>query len=349
MKQLLFTALLISMTGPASQADDAFTVLTREHTDIRILHHPGLTPALSIVARDEDRGLNRATNEVILVGMESSKLTLPSGTPFGNGGAPFWILPQSQNPKLLYLGVSAEGLSPETFEGGIGLRLKHLEGPGYMMVWQSTGPGQFAIRINTRDGIDVSDSFNTITGSHEHFNWGFSAPGLYRVTLQAEAQAKGGGQILRSLESTFLFQIRPLPPATRFEEWQLQHWPPGFDPEEIGRDANRDQDVFTNLQEYAFGLSPTTLDPAALAPELEVIPSEGIMDVTLHFRRNRNAQDLTYEVQTSSNPAGPWSALEGEISSEETDTPGIERVTLKDQDAAASQARFYRLQLRPRE
>lgn len=349
MKQILFTALVIPLTGLVSQADDTFTVLTREHTDIRILHHPGLTPALSIVARDEDRGLNLATNEVILVGMESSKLTLPTGTPFGNGGAPFWILPQSQNPKLLYLGVSAEGLSPDAFEGSIRLRLRRMEGPGYMMVWQATGPGRFAIRINTRDGMDDSDSFSPITGSHEHFNWGFSAPGLYRVTLQAEARTKDSGQVLSSLESTFLFQIRPLPPATRFEEWQLQHWPPGFDPKVTGRDANRDQDAFTNLQEYAFGLSPSASDSPALAPELEVTPSEGITDVSFHFRRNRNAQDLTYEVQTSSNPTGPWSALEGEISSEDTDSPGIELVTLKVQESGGSQSRFYRLQLRPRE
>lgn len=348
MKQLLITGLSLAMAQLIGLADDGFTVLRHEHADLRVLYNPGLAPSLSILARDEDRGINYATNQVILVGKESSKLTLPSGTPFGNGGSPFWILPQSQNPKLLYLGVSAEGLSPADFEGVIKLRLRRLEGPGYMMVWQATGPGQFNIRINTRDGIDASDVFSTITGSHEHFNWGFSAPGLYRMTLQAEAPSKSPAAMLTSPESTFLFQILPLPPPVSFEEWQLAHWPPGFDAAVTGGEADADHDLFTNLQEYAFGFSPSNKDPGEPIPELEVDPAAEGHPVTLRYRRNVTARDLRYVLQASTSPTGPWTFLGGDESTEDVGLPGMEMVTLQDLDALGAQARFYRLEILPR-
>ncbi len=187
------------------RAQSNVTVLTREHTDFRILYTPAAANQLTLVARDDDHALNLASNEVILVARSNSVVTLPAGTPFGDAGQPLWILPQSQNVNLLYLGVSAEGVPGGIFTGPLSVQLKSLEGPGYFMAWQATGPGQFNIRMNTRDGISTNEAFTPLIGSHEHFNWGFSSTGIYCLTFQVTGRRAG--------ESTNI--VSPSLPMTR--------------------------------------------------------------------------------------------------------------------------------------
>jgi len=196
--------------------------LTNSHADFRILFTPDGTNNLSLVLRDEDRRINYATNELILVLAEESRLSLPSGTPFGNEGDPLYVAPQSQVPDLLYLGVSTEGLPSGTFSGNLHLRLQSVEGPGHLFVWQATSFGDFNLRMNTQDGITGADQTSPITGSHEHFNWGFTAPGIYRVTFQASGRLFGASEELVSLPSTFIFHVLPLSEAPALPSLRVQ-------------------------------------------------------------------------------------------------------------------------------
>ena len=103
-----FVALLLTaLTSPCGLAQTSlpstnFAVLTREHTDgLCVLYNDESSPPLSLITWQRDAGLDLPTNQVIFVAKEQARLTLPAGTPFGDAGAPFWILPQSQNPNLL--------------------------------------------------------------------------------------------------------------------------------------------------------------------------------------------------------------------------------------------------------
>lgn len=345
MKRIFQWLVLSLLSATNSGAQSEFATLSHQHVDLRILYTPSATPALSVVARDEDQAINHATNQVLLVAMPSAELTLPPGTPFGDAGAPFWILPQSQNVNLLYLGVSAEGIAPGVFRDALKLRLKRLEGPGYFMVWQATGPGQFNIRINTRDGVNDSDTFTPITGSHEHFNWGFSEPGLYRLTFQVEAQLVSNPQTIRSQESTFVFHVRPLPPPTTFADWQIEHWPPGFDPDVTGAAANADGDAFSNLEEYAFGLSPTAAEGTEAAPSLLVNSPDSEEFGLFSFHRNKSVLDLSYQAEATSTLPGPWTSLTHIFSTTETYNPLVEHITVKDDISSTIDNRFYRLRI----
>lgn len=189
--------------------------LTDAHADLFLLFRPELpeTNRLALVVRDEDRGTDYKTNEVVLVARESARITLPAGTPFGDAGDPLWILPQSQDPNLLYLGVSAEAIPLNAFRGPLTLRLLQVEGPGHLYVWQAGEFGALQVKMNSSDGIDDSDKTTPIVGSHEHLNWGFSTNGTYRVTFRAEGTEAGSGQMVTSEASTFIWEIEPLPPA----------------------------------------------------------------------------------------------------------------------------------------
>lgn len=330
------------------RAQTNFALLTREHTDLRILYNPGTSNLLDFAARDEDNRVNYASNQVILIAKEQSRLTLPAGTPFGDGGQPFWVLPQSQNVNLLYLGMSAEGIPQGVFNGPLTVQLKAIDAPGYFMVWQAVGPGQFNLRVNTRDGLSAADAFTPIIGSHEHFNWGFSAPGVYALTFQVTGRRIGETTNLSSRECTFVFHVQPLPPATNFLTWQRQFWPPGFNPAIAGTNANPDGDAFENWHEYAFGQSPTNADPIAAAPCFTFVPADGVSYGALTYTRYLPARDLIYTTEGTGTLPGAWGTLTEVF--DVTAQPGglTERVTVRDTSPVTLGPRFLRLRLNSR-
>ena len=208
----LTACVLFSLTA-ARAADLVF--LEREHCDFLIQHRPDETRILALVLRDEDRGVNYHANEVVLVVPEAARLSLPPGTPFGEEGDPIWALPQSQDRNLLYLGFSAEGVSAGAFSGPLNIRLKSVDGPGHFFAWQAAEFGNLNIKMNSRDGIGEDDRTTPIAGSHEHFNFGFSAPGVYQVAFQVEGRLPGSATNALSEISSFTFHVLPLPEELR--------------------------------------------------------------------------------------------------------------------------------------
>lgn len=347
MKRLSWWLLALALS-PVVTAQTQFAVLEREHTDFRILYSPGAMLPLALVARDADRGVNLASNEVILVAKDAARLTLPPGTPFGNGGAPLWILPQSQNVNLLYLGVSAEGVPAGVFNGPLSVMLRRFDGPGYLMAWQATGPGQFNIRLNTRDGLGANDAFTPLIGSHEHFNWGFSTTGVYSVTFEVVGRRLGESTNLSSLETTFVFHVQPLPPPTNFVVWQRSHWPPGFNPPTTEPGFDADGDGAANLLEYATGSSPTNAASMNGSVAIGFVGDAGGHRGSMSFLRYVHGRDLDWIPLAADSPAGPWIPLANLISLEPSEAL-TERVTFGDDRPATTYGqRFFQIQVRLR-
>lgn len=208
-------ALIAAPAGAAGAADLGGRVpLTREHVDLRILYAPGTTNELYLVARDEDHATNYASTNVVLMVGRSAEVTLPEGFPeFGEPGAPFWILPASQDVQLLYLGISAEGLPRNTFDEPLAVRLESVQAPGSFFVYQFDPGGGLEMKMDSRNGIGPEDAVYPIVGSHAHFNWGFSSNGFYEVTFRVEGRLRGATTNLAAADTTFLFAVEPLPPA----------------------------------------------------------------------------------------------------------------------------------------
>ena len=184
--------------------------LTNEHVDLRMEYAPASSNIFYMVASDEDHHIQYASNEVNLVLETNSQITLPGDfPPLGNAGDQLWVIPQSQDPTLLYLGISAEDVPLGVFNGNLTFQLKAMDGPGNFFLWQADSGGNLTYYMNTRDGITASDTTIPLIPSHSHYNWGFTTNGVYHLTFQAYGQRLGEATNIFTPLTTFTFNVLP--------------------------------------------------------------------------------------------------------------------------------------------
>jgi surface-anchored protein len=336
----LLAALAAAATAPAQTN---WAVLTNEHADLRFLYQPAGSNLLELVARDEDRAVNLAATNVALVVDELAETVIPANANFaflGPAGAPIWILPQSQDPDLLFLGVSAEDIAGGVFNGGLNLTLKSVDARGHFFAWQSGSFGSVTVRMNSRDGITTNDTLSMGIGSHGHFNWGFSTNGIYRVTFQGSGRRVGETTNITSPDTSFVFLVHPLRP---FESWLTTHWPWVGPVTLSGPDADPDGDSIRNLHEYAYGTDPTQAGVDRL-PQYFLTNIAGVAYGALAYTRNKSATDIALVPEAAAQPGGPWEPMTNLLGV--VDLGAVERVTVRDATAlSAAGARYARLRV----
>ena len=128
----------------------------------------------------------------------------------GAAGTPVWILPTAEKEQLPFLGFGTEELTAADWSGNITLSLKAISGPGTFSVWGVSGFGAPELKMSSVNGISADDRLLLVPGSHGHFNVGFSAPGDYRVTLEASGNHLIDG-LRTSDPATYRFQVVPEP------------------------------------------------------------------------------------------------------------------------------------------
>ena len=316
--------------------------LTQEHADLRVVLTN--TSDLAILVRNSDTGQNFNPTNVVLVVGESAKLTLPADLPpLGNTEDPIWVLPASQNPELLYLGISGDGLPIGSFDSPIRMRFLALDGPGNLFLWQTDAGGGLVFQVNTADGIDDSDAVSIAPGGHSHHNWGFATNGIYRVTLRAEGHRSGVETNDLSPEAALTFHVLPLPPPepTPFQQWQRIHWPEGASEAIQGPDADPDGDGVVNAMEYALDLDPRVSSRSGL-PAMTWRLDGGSLKPAFQFTKVKSAADLGYRVAISTHASGPWASASGTSVIE--DLGATEKVTFIP-DLAADSTFFLRLEV----
>ena len=160
--------------------------------------------------------------EAVLVVNPQARVSVPANPAFsflGAAGAPVWILPQTFQPGLLYLGVGAEAIEPGTFQDDkFRLELKAVTGPGDFSLYLVDGFGKPTAFMNTRDGISSADVYPVIAGSHVHMNWGFTRPGTYTVTLQAKG-ILADGTLTTPGPRTYTFLVLEAPTQLALVPW----------------------------------------------------------------------------------------------------------------------------------
>lgn len=224
-------ALLLALTPGGVQGQ--VTVLTTEHVDVAVNYHAGAPGMLLLTVRDEDARREYAADQALQFAGSNTRLTIPNNPNFsflGNPGDPVWILPQSQDPAKLYLGISTENKTSQAGWTGVGvpndflvrgvdagifqgdqvtLTLTGLRGPagGHFFLYQASAFGAPAVSMNTRDGLGAADARTLGTNGHDHYNWAFSATGLYELTFQASGVLAADGQTLTSAPFTYFFGV----------------------------------------------------------------------------------------------------------------------------------------------
>lgn len=208
--QILLPLLMATAGALAAQAQ---VVINSGHVDIGIAFESGNWDLH--VHQEQPIEAEFAPDEVILQVGAAAQTSVPADPSFsflGNPGDPVWVLPKSENPELLFLGIGAEELDPTDWTGGITLSLESVAGPGEFTIWDTDLFGAPLLKMNSGDGIDSLDNLEVIPGSHAHFFYGFTAPGDYNVTFEAsglfEGLATASGPV------TYQFSVIPEPGAT---------------------------------------------------------------------------------------------------------------------------------------
>jgi surface-anchored protein len=339
---------LETASGPVTyhfRVAPALIALTNEHTDIRVVYEPEAASKLRFLVRDSDRGIQYTPEEVIFKVPEAARLTLPTDLPpLGVAGAPLWVLPATQDPELLYVGFSGDGVPQAVFDGPIDVRLLSVVGAGEFFLWQTGGTGTLDFQFDTSNGIDEGDQAALHPGGHSHHHWGFSSNGVVRVTLQANGWQLGAITNETSLATTFTFHVLPIADSA-FAQWQQIHWPGSADPQRVSADADPDGDGIRNLLEYAFDLDPNLASRSGL-PELSVRESAGQRYGMLTFRQAGAATDIEYEPVVSSNlMTDGWTPLTQ--MHEVVDHGSHQLVTMRDDvPLEGSSSRYYMVRVR---
>lgn len=205
-------AWIARITGIASWVAASGVPEAFGHTHLEIVHREG---RLRILHYDFDYGEADPATLRLTVGPAAAK-PVPATPAFTNllgaAGGAVWILPQQENPELLWLGIGTESLDPSVFVGNVGLRLEKVEGPGHFALYFDDPFGRPVPSMNTRDGVDASDTLVLRPGSHLHGNWAFSAPGAYRVRWVATGTLRAGSAAVVSEPAEFHFDVVAPPP-----------------------------------------------------------------------------------------------------------------------------------------
>lgn len=151
--------------------------------------------------------------EVAAIVADSQKVARPAGAEWNflgiPAGADLWYLPQVQESGVPFLGIGAEELNGADWEGDLTITLLGLTGPGDFALWASGVFGEPDVFMQTADGISGADVVLIEAGGHRHFNWGFTAPGVYELQLQFQGTHETLGLLTEN--ATFAFVVAPEP------------------------------------------------------------------------------------------------------------------------------------------
>jgi surface-anchored protein len=212
----LLTVAALLLAGGTAPADFRVVNITEE-SDIAFFFENGV---LSIGLAFDELGEEYAADEVIQYARPGlSRVTVPgSGFDFlGAAGSTAYVLPANRNPNQPYVGFAADEVEAADFAGPLRLQFLSVNGPGDFAVWATDGvTGLPDVFYSTRTGQGPG-SVEAVFGGDLHFNYGFSAPGVYGVNVIGTGVLADGTAVSTG-PTTLFFGIEtvtpvPAPPA----------------------------------------------------------------------------------------------------------------------------------------
>jgi surface-anchored protein len=196
--------------APVARAGGLPTVLSKGHVDVVDVGYEDGELELSVHDESVEPDVERDPRGVVFVVKSRARTQIPDDPAFsflGAPGAKAWVLPQVQDPELLWPGFSTEELEPGVFAGdSVRVTLRSVIGPDGFSVFGSDPFGAPLERLDSEDGLP--DVLDLPIGTHEHDNWAFERPGLYLLTFQATARLLDGRR-LASRNVTLPFVVLP--------------------------------------------------------------------------------------------------------------------------------------------
>ncbi len=130
-------------------------------------------------------------DEVVLHVKPAARRKVAEGYEFvGDVGSSMWLLPMQQIDGLVWPGWSTEEFATSDVRGDVSFSLDSAEGPGSVAVFSTGATGSVTIGLDSRDGLP--DVLAHSAHAHSHWNWAFTAEGVYRTTFTVSATLADG-------------------------------------------------------------------------------------------------------------------------------------------------------------
>lgn len=204
-------AIVGCVSGSTSQAGlvPGYTVLTTEHADVGVGYEDG---EWDLHEHDDINDIEYAANEVLNYVAPGAALNQPAGSQWAflgaGAGNTVWLLPQVQNPSLLWLGIGGEEIESGIFvDEQVSLNLIDVRGPGQFSLFSNGVFGDPNVLMATSDGISAADTMTVFVGSHAHYNWAFTAAGYYEIDFEAVGTLVDGNVVTSSGPVTYYFGV----------------------------------------------------------------------------------------------------------------------------------------------
>jgi len=178
-------------------------VLEKGHADVFEVTVDGAT--LRVQVKDDTHTASPATvyrepDEVILrvaggPGPLGAEIAVPDPagpyTFLGAPGSPVWLLPQVQNPNLLWPGLSTERIGAGVLQGNtVNWIVDSVSGPGSFHLYNTSAFGTPSVKFTSAQ--PWPQTLASPVGSHAHFTWAFGALGTYTLNFRATATLADG-------------------------------------------------------------------------------------------------------------------------------------------------------------
>ena len=215
--QFIRTSLAVALLATGSSRA-AVSYYTAGHADLGVAYENGAFDFHfhgegAIIDGIEVADQEYAASDIIIYAGAASTVVLPEGFDLPglgrSAGDTIWVLPWTQEDGIPFLGTASEELDAGDWVGGITFTLGNVTSPGGNGEFALWRYGPFGNVIQDLSTVTGPDSLTTITGSHDHFNWGFTEPGIWEIELTASGRHVTDGLI--SATETFRFEIVPEP------------------------------------------------------------------------------------------------------------------------------------------
>ncbi|MDZ4404474.1 PQQ-dependent sugar dehydrogenase [Prosthecobacter sp.] len=234
--------------------------------------------------------------------------------------------------------------------------------------WTTPGGDYVPAATATTDvGTSGARTWSGVQLTADVQNWvGTPATNFGWILLGDEANAQTAKRIYSGEASTA--SVRPkltvnhtaysAPPATPFESWLTTYFPSNVPGQFVDPEGDNDGDGVKNQIEYAYGFSPIVFNASSDFSTGQTPAAGGATDLTVTFRRDSAATDLTYQLQTSTDLT-TWTTIAqsvggaaatglngGSIISDNTLSGTVKLVTAKQTlVAGANDRKFVRLRV----
>jgi surface-anchored protein len=187
-RSVLITGALVATALAAAalpaQASDR-VVLSQGHVDVLDIAFEDGELEVSVHDETVEPDVERDPDDVLFQVKPEAETTVPDTAQFaflGDPGDPVWILPQDNDPNLLFAGLGTEEVEPGVFKDDtLRIRLVSACGPADFSMFTVDALDQVQILADSGDGLP--DVTTIEAGVHQHLNWGFEAEGDYVLTF----------------------------------------------------------------------------------------------------------------------------------------------------------------------